>query len=127
MVNSAFYDYATKEQEFFYKSEMEAGEIIETYSYPDEPILVCGNWDSLYNYTDRFSVSYYSYQNMPCSLDEARMKRFMEEVEESNPRVIAIMDGCFVEKAILEYISANNYEEVFYGQYDGYSTHIYRR
>ena len=127
MTNKAFYDYATRDQTFFYMCDIEAGEIINTYSGPEDEILVCGNWDGLYNYTDRFSVSYYSYQNMPCYLDPARMQRFMQEVEASEPKVTAMMDGCYVEKDIRNYAAANGYEEVFHKEYDGYSTTILRK
>lgn len=127
MVDDAFYYYATNEYDHFYRCDIEAAKIVNTYSDPEDKILVCGNWDSLYNYTNRFSVSYYSYQNMPCSLDPARMEQFMKEVEEASPKVIALMDGCFVEKRIQEYMSANGYEEVFHGKYDDFSTTVYSK
>ena len=127
MADKAFYDYATRKQEFYNDCDKDALEVIYENSEEGEDFIVCGNWDNLYNLTGRFAVSYYSYQNMPCSLDPARMDQFFEDVKKAQPGLIVMADGSAVEGRMMEYINENHYTEIFRKKYSNFGSTIYKK
>ncbi len=97
---------------YFGTRELETVDLIQGCSTEDDRIIVMGNYDIIYNLSNRFAASRFSYQMPPLTIDEERAKEFYREIEENKPKVIVIKENVFAYDWMLEYIEKNNYYEV---------------
>ena len=78
----------------------------------DDEIVVCGNADIIYNMSDRYSATRYSYQNGVCKLDPERREEFYQTVASKKPPVIIVGAKFFDKKRMKEYLTSENYHEI---------------
>ena len=79
----------------------------------NEPIIVCGNWDVVYNQSNRFAASKYSYQSPIGVIDSKIEKEFFEEISENKPVAIVLPNEFFAKNRMIEFIKENNYTRVY--------------
>ena len=76
---------------------------------PDDPVLVCGNRNDIYNQSGRFAPTQYSYQSPICSINPEMEAEFFRELEENKPAAIFLPDDYFAREKMLEFITRHNY------------------
>lgn len=62
--------------------------IINNTTSSDDRISVVGNWDFLYNHTNRFSASKYSYQYPIAMIDQKISTEFFNDLDRTSPKLI---------------------------------------
>lgn len=86
-------------------------DLVKRYSEEDDKILVTDNWDIIYNLSDRFSVTKYSYQS-PLALSEELVDEYRNQVKNNQPKVIVLRESFWDYEYIANYVKNNNYEKV---------------
>lgn len=90
---------------------VEAAEIIEQNSEPDDEITVWGNCNALYLLSERKSASKYSYQYPIGNVDESILNEYFEEITEKQPKLVVLADH--TEQIMLEFLENNKYTLVY--------------
>ena len=93
-------------------------ELVKKNTTEEEQIIVCGNWNIIYNLSERYSASKYSYQNAPCSVSEDIKNEFIQELKESKPTVIVLVEGAYMYEDVMSLIEEYDYEKI-YGEREG--------
>lgn len=107
--------YDEKDRPHFGTQEQEVVDMVVGYTQPDDKILVVGNWDIIYNLSNRFAATKYSYQIPPLSIDLQRAGEFYEEIERSKPKVIVIplsMRGRNIYQWTCQYVLDHDYDQI---------------
>lgn len=79
---------------------------------PEDPIIVCGNWNVIYNMSGRFSASRYSYQTPIGSVDPEIQETFFREIAENKPKVIVLLSSFFAYDKMLDFINEYGYTSI---------------
>ncbi len=82
---------------------------IESNTKEDDPILVCGNFNEIYNRSNRFAPTRYSYQSPICSVNPEMEEEFFKEIEEDLPAAIFLPLDFFAYERMQEYIQRHGY------------------
>ena len=88
-------------------------DIVVAHTNPDDKIIVCGNWNLIYNLTDRFAVSKFSYQNAPASVDSNIMDQFCQEIDTDELKLAVILENSTVYGRAMEIVSKNELTEIY--------------
>ena len=92
---------------------MEVVEIIKNSTSKKDKIIVCGNNDIIYNLSNRFAASRYSFQISP-EIDELKNKEFYDDLNKNLPKIIVLPNDYFDYNKMLEFISNHEYKELWY-------------
>lgn len=112
-IQNAVTEYETKDELHFGLKEMETANLVVSHSTEEDEIIVLGSWDIIYNLSDRFAASKYSYQLPPLNIDSNRAEEFYQEIESNKPKLIVLPSkGAFAYDWIIHFIEENNYYEV---------------
>ena len=98
-------------------------ELVKKNTTKEEQIIVCGNWNIIYNLSERYAASKYSYQNAPCSVSEDIKNEFMQDLKENKPTVIVLVEGAYMYEDVMLLIEEYDYEKI-YGESEG--TQVYK-
>ena len=110
-VNKGFTDYSKKTQEFFNKSDMNIIEMVKNNTSLQDKIIVCGNNDIIYNLSNRFAASRYSFQ-ISAEIDELKNKEFYDELNKNLPKIIVLPTDYFDYDKMLKFIYDHEYKEL---------------
>lgn len=110
-INHVFQEYSNR-NENYYDIETKISDIIVSNTSKEDKIIVCGNWNAIYNLSDRFSASRYSYQNAPCGISEIRKKEFLHDIETTVPKIIVLPHDALIKNDMEIYIQEHNYEKI---------------
>ena len=91
---------------------------LEENTTPEEQIIVCGNWNEIYNQSNRFAASQYSYQSPVCSINSDMEKEFFDEITRNKPAAIVLPDDFYAYDQMLLFINTHNYTEVIIDEVD---------
>ena len=69
-------------------SVKETAGIVDGNTSENDRIMVFGNWDIIYNLSDRFASNEYSYQAPVLSIDKEKAADFWNKMNENKPKVI---------------------------------------
>ncbi|HAP15609.1 MAG TPA: hypothetical protein DCR07_05830 [Lactococcus sp.] len=95
---------------YFGQRELETVSLVQSHSTENDQIIVLGNWNIIYNLSNRFAASRFSYQMPPLTIDEDRAKVFYQEIEENEPQIIVMpQNAWFAHDWMLQYIEENGY------------------
>ncbi|MBR4071249.1 MAG: hypothetical protein IKK26_01680, partial [Clostridia bacterium] len=82
---------------------------IQENTSPDDKIIVCGNWNVIYNESERFAASQYSYQTPICIISEEMEKEFYEELNENKPAAIVLPSDYYAYGKMQNFIDTYGY------------------
>ncbi len=123
--STALKDLGGQESAQMDENVLQVAKFVTDHSSPEDEILVCGNWNIIYNVSERFACTKYAYQSPPLSIDEKRAEEYYEEISQNLPKVIVLSDGCFGYKEIRAFIKKNHYTKV--GKNKPGNTTVYAR
>lgn len=99
-------------------------EYIKANTLEDDEILVWGNSNIIYNFTNRRSASKYSYQFPIITMNENIEKEYFDDLKKNKPKVIVdgmnLKDNPDLEKKWMKFLKDNNYKLVFADSYTVY-------
>ncbi len=112
--NNALQEYAGRDGNYIDDLTLQVTNIVKENSTESDEIIVCGNWNIIYNMAERFSASKYSYQNMPCTIDANRLEEYCTEVEQKQPKIIVLTltNGSLYNRT-MEIVNRCGYKEIF--------------
>lgn len=112
-VKNAAVEYSEKNELHFGVKEQEVVNMVAKYTREEDRIIVLGNWNIIYNLSNRFAASKYSYQSPPLDIDSRRAEEFYRELRENRPKVIVLPEkGAFAYDWTLRFVEENGYYEV---------------
>ncbi len=109
--DSAFKDLALKDTDQTDADALAIAELVSQNSSPDDQILVCGNWNLIYNICDRFACTKYAYQSPPIAIDEEIAQDYYHEISENPPKVIVYNTDMVGNEEVMKLIRANHYKK----------------
>lgn len=112
-VNKGFIDYSKRSEEFFDKTDMKIIETIKNNTSLQDKIIVCGNNNIIYNLSNRFAASRYSFQ-VSAEIDEFKNKEFYDDLNKNLPKIIVLPNDYFDYNKMLEFIYEHEYKELWY-------------
>lgn len=99
---------------------------VQEVTTPDQKIIVCGNWNAVYNQSERFAASKYSYQGPICQINPEMEREFFEDLEENKPSVIVLPQNFYAKNNVINFANKYGYEEVFLDNLDD-SVQLFQR
>ena len=90
-----------------YQNDVQIASLINEHTNQTDLIAVCGNYDNIYNLSNRFSVSTYSYQEPIGIIDPDIMKAFLRDIETYRPTMIVIDHNYSAYDRVIEIINDN--------------------
>lgn len=107
--NTAFETLSTMNLNQFNANDLQVAALVSENSSPDDKILVCGNYNMIYNISERFAPTKYSYQSPPLTIDEEKAAEYYREISENLPKVIVLPKNAFGYREIRKIIKENHY------------------
>lgn len=104
-------------------NNLQIATLVSTHSSPDDKILVCGNYNIIYNLSERFAATKYSYQAPPLTIDEEKAAEYFHEISENLPKVIVLPKNAFGYDEIRKLLKKNHYTKV--GKNDAGNVTVY--
>lgn len=95
------------------KTELQISDIIKNNTDPNDKIIVCGNWNIIYNLSDRFAASKYSYQTPICEIDKNKMNNFLNDLNAENPKAVVFKKDYFAYEDIVKFVKKYNYNKLW--------------
>ncbi len=109
--DSAFQDLAVKDTDQTDADALAIAELVLQNSSPDDQILVCGNWNIIYNICDRFACTKYAYQSPPITIDQNIAEDYYREISENLPKVIVYINDMPGNEEVMKLIKTNRYKK----------------
>lgn len=118
LTNKALNAYQNRGTEKIDASVLAVSSWVENNTEEDELIIVCGNWNIIYNLSNRFAASKYSYQSPVGAIDSDIERTFFEELSENKPAAIILPSEFYAHDRMHEFIDAHNYIRVYVDNVD---------
>ena len=118
-INNVFQIYSTRNEVHVEQLEEKIATLVKENTTEEEQIIVCGSWNIIYNLAERFAASKYSYQNIPCSVDEDNKNEFLQELEENRPKLVVVKEDAYVYKDVMSLIEKYNYQKIYGDKEEG--------
>ncbi len=104
-------------------NDLQIATLVSTHSAPDDKILVCGNYNLIYNLSERFAATKYSYQSPPLTIDEEKAAEYYREISKNLPKVIVLPQNTFGYDEIRQFVKENHYKKA--GKNDAGNVTVY--
>jgi hypothetical protein len=124
-VENAVSQYTERNKNHFDPVISNIANVIKEKTEENERIIVVGNWDIIYNMSNRFAASIYSYQNAPCTIHEERKKEFFDEIEAHPPKIVVIAYNASLRSEAEDFIMRHDYLEVLKTEYGNSTVNVY--
>lgn len=127
--NNVVQVYANRVNSQYSQQVQDISIMIEMNTDEEDYITVCGNWDIIYNVTQRLSSSKYSYQLPIGNADSGIMEEYFMEISENKPKVVVVTQNArndyAMEKRIEQFLDDNNYHMIWNEKDDGSGTQLF--
>lgn len=112
LTNNALVSFQNRGNEKIDSTVLAVSSWVEENTGEDERIIVCGNWNIIYNQSNRFAASKYSYQSPICEINSDMGSEFFEEISQNKPKAIILLKGFFAYDKMQQFIIKYNYVRV---------------
>ena len=112
-INKGITDYFKRSETFFNENDMKIVEVIKRNTSEQDKIIVCGNNDIIYNLSNRFAASKYSFQ-ISADIDESKNKEFYNDLNKNLPKLIILPDDYFDYDKVLGFVKEREYKELWH-------------
>lgn len=117
--------YYSQAESYMESTAAKTRNIIRCYTQDDDEIIVCGNWNIVYNLSNRFAASRYSYQAPIGDISSEIREEFFEDLRENMPKVIVLSKKSIELQRTMDFIDEYGYVHVW--QSDDGKADIYLR